>query len=67
MRTMLSSYAAMAFRNAFLHFLHWNTISTIHASRCTSCSTWHAAQSNHFLQNGVRIEAVRSSDAGVQG
>lgn len=54
--TYLSSHSLVSLRKHFLHFLHANTISMRCASRCVSDSAWHSAQSNHFWQQGERME-----------
>ena len=38
-----SSYSVISFLNAFLHFLHMNTISIVFASGCCWFSAWHSA------------------------
>lgn len=47
--TYASSNSRASFLKAFLHFLHIKVMSKDCMSGWSLCSTWHSAQSNHFL------------------
>lgn len=51
----LSSNSSAFLRKHFLHFLQAKTISVLFWRSWSWVSAWHSAQSNHFLQQGLRM------------
>lgn len=54
-------------RKAFLHFLQMKIMSKLCSRAWSALSWWQTAQSNHFLQQGERMEtwALRTCLLGV--